>query len=104
MHRSLYRPRENSMGSTLPNIQHVIALMFSSWSFDHLLGAMTGVDGVFDAYGNLKPNLYNTMNPLAEAGDGNPATVMTGIVPGVSPDPASQPNYEAQIITNDFNH
>jgi phospholipase C len=93
------------MGSALTNIQHVIVLMFENRSFDHLLGAMPGVDGVLDTNGNLKPDLYNTMNPLqAPDANSNPATYMTGIVPGVSPDPASQPNYEAQIITNDFNH
>jgi phospholipase C len=93
------------MGSALANIQHVIVLMFENRSFDHLLGAMPGVDGVFYSNGNLKPDLYNTMNPLAAPdANSNPATTMTGIVPGVSPDPASQPNYEAQIITNDFNH
>src|ERR1700750_2055182 len=93
------------MGSALANIKHVIVVMFENRSFDHLLGAMPGVDGVFDANGNLKPDLYNTMNPLAAPDvNSNPATWMTGIVPGVSPDPANQPNYEAQIITNDFNH
>jgi phospholipase C len=92
------------MDSALSNIQHVIVLMFENRSFDHLLGAMPGVDGVLDSNGNVKPDLYNTMNPLEAPGDGNPATYMTGIVPGVSPNPASEPNYEAQIITNDFNH
>lgn len=90
------------MSSALPNIQHVIVLMFENRSFDHLLGAMPGVDGVFDTNGNLKPDLYNTMNPLEAAGDSNPATYMTGIIPGFSTDPAS--NYESQYITNDFNH
>ena len=93
------------MSSALQNIQHVIVLMFENRSFDHLLGAMPGVDGVLDSNGNLKPDLYNTMNPLAAPDvNSNPATYMTGVVPGVSPDPTSQPNYEAQIITNDFNH
>jgi phospholipase C len=93
------------MGSALPNIQHVIVLMFENRSFDHLLGAMPGVDGVFDSNGNLKPDLYNTMNPLQSPDPTtNPATWMTGILPGVSPDPDNQPNYEAQTIVNDFNH
>ena len=61
------------MGSALANIKHVIVLMFENRSFDHLLGAMPGVDGVFDTNGNLKPNLYNTMNPLEKAGYGNVA-------------------------------
>jgi phospholipase C len=91
------------MGSALPNIQHVIVLMFENRSFDHLLGAMPGVDGVLDENG-AKPDIYNTMRPLEEPGVNNPATTPTGIVPGVSPDPAKQPNYEKQRIPHDFNH
>jgi phospholipase C len=92
-----------SQGSAIANIQNVIVLMFENRSFDHLLGAMPGVDGVLDANG-IKPDLYNTMNPLEEPSVNNPATPSTGIVPGVSPDPVNQPNYEAQNITHDFNH
>src|SRR5262245_20545838 len=34
--------------SALSNITNVIVLMFENRSFDHLLGAMPGVDGVLD--------------------------------------------------------
>lgn len=91
------------MGSALANIRHVIVLMFENRSFDHILGAMPGVDGVLDKNG-AKPELYNTMRPLEEPGVNNPATTPTGIVPGVSPDPAKQPDYEKQRIPHDFNH
>jgi phospholipase C len=91
------------MGSALPNIKHVIVLMFENRSFDHILGAMPGVDGVLDDNG-AKPDIYNTMRPLEQPGVNNPATTPTGIVPGVSPDPAKQPDYEKQRIPHDFNH
>lgn len=38
--------------------------MFENRSFDHLLGDMPGVNGLFDADGQLKPNAYNYTNPL----------------------------------------
>ncbi|HEV7878859.1 MAG TPA: alkaline phosphatase family protein [Bradyrhizobium sp.] len=92
--------RGGFMGNALANIQHVVVLMFENRSFDHLLGAMPGVDGVLDGQGNLKPDLYNTMNPLqAPDSNSNPATYMTGILPGVGTG-----NYESQYINNDINH
>jgi hypothetical protein len=39
------------MTSALGNIEHVIVLMFENRSFDHLLGAMPGCDGVLDGNG-----------------------------------------------------
>ncbi len=87
--------------SAVANIQNVIVLMFENRSFDHLLGAMPGVDGVLDGNG-VNPAFYNTMNPCTAPGAGNPATPPTAIIPGYSPNPQS--NYESQYIVSDFNH
>lgn len=91
--------------SAVGNIEHVIVLMFENRSFDHILGAMPGVDGVLDAQGNVLPNLYNTMHPTAEPGDDNPATQPTAIVPYLyqSSPPSPLPT-ENQLITHDFTH
>jgi len=51
-----------SGSSAVGNIEHVVVLMFENRSFDHILGAMPGVDGVLDANGKVLPDLYNTMN------------------------------------------
>jgi len=44
-------------------IKHVVVLMFENRSFDHLMGAFPGVNGVL-VDGSVNPALYNTMNPL----------------------------------------
>jgi phospholipase C len=75
--RSSSNSAPTSGTSAVGNIEHVIVLMFENRSFDHILGAMPGVDGVLDAHGNVLPNLYNTMDPTAEPGDDNPATPPT---------------------------
>lgn len=82
--------------SALQNIRRVIVLMFENRSFDHLLGAMPGVDGVLDPQGNTKPGLYNTMQPLAEPSAINPQIVPTEIVPGLGS--------EIAVIRHDFDH
>lgn len=46
-------------------IKRVVVLMFENRSFDHLLGAMPGVNGLFDAQGALKPEIYNSPDPTA---------------------------------------
>ncbi len=91
--------------SAVGNIEHVIVLMFENRSFDHILGAMPGVDGVLDAQGHVLPNLYNTMDPTAEPGDDNPATPPTPIVPYLyqSSPPSPLPT-ENQLLTHDFTH
>jgi len=96
-------PPDLEVDTSLTHIQHIIVLMFENRSFDHILGAMPGVDGVL-AGDSVNPALYNTMNPLQQAGSGNLAVPPTPIVPGVSPNPAKPPNYEAEWITHDFNH
>lgn len=88
--------------TALGNIEHVIVLMFENRSFDHILGAMPGVDGVLDASGNVLPGLYNTMNPTTEPGDGNPSTPPMAIVPSSNPD-APLPT-EGDLIRHDFTH
>jgi phospholipase C len=88
--------------SAVGNIKHVIVLMFENRSFDHILGAMPGVDGVLDSQGNVLPELYNTMNPTTAPGEDNPATTPAVIVPASNPDPPLPS--ESQLITHDFTH
>lgn len=88
--------------SAVGNIEHVVVLMFENRSFDHILGAMPGVDGVLDAQGNVLPGLYNTMDPTAEPGDDNPATPPTAIAPTFNQDPPL--HTEDCLIRHDFTH
>ena len=92
----------NAGFSAIGNIEHVIVLMFENRSFDHILGAMPGVDGVLDSQGNVLPNLYNTMDPLAMPGADNPSTPPTAIVPTLNPEPPLPT--EDQLLTHDFTH
>jgi len=94
--------KPNAGFSAIGAIEHVIVLMFENRSFDHLLGAMPGVDGVLDSQGNVLPNLYNTMDPIAEPGADNPPTPPTPIVPFLNPEPPLPT--EDQLITHDFTH
>jgi len=50
-------------------IKHVVVLMFENRSFDHLLGDMPGVNGLFDANGKLKKDIYNSTDPLHHSSD-----------------------------------
>ncbi|MBR0851718.1 hypothetical protein JQ543_28540 [Bradyrhizobium diazoefficiens] len=99
---------QDPAGSAVGNIANVIVLMFENRSFDHLLGAMPGVDGVLDDLGKVKPELYNTKNPLAppsdEEGRGyNPAARPTAIVPRLGNE--RNPDNEATVFCGDsFNH
>ena len=92
----------NDCPSAVENIKHVIVLMFENRSFDHILGAMPGVDGVLDAHGIILPDLYNTMDPTKAPGDNNTKTLPTPIVPFLYPDP--QLVTEDQLIPHDFTH
>jgi phospholipase C len=92
------------MNSSQSHIQHVIVLMFENRSFDHLLGAMPGVNGLLDSAGNLKPDLYNTPNPLQPAGPDNPKTPPFPIVPNLPPQPPQAPPDENETVVHDFNH
>ncbi|MFY9223511.1 MAG: alkaline phosphatase family protein, partial [Blastocatellia bacterium] len=91
-----------SQVSALDNIKHVIVLMFENRSFDHILGAMPGVNGVLDGTGNVNQELYNTLNPLAEKSHENPATHLTEIAPGTQSDPP--PYSEQDYMKHGFNH
>jgi len=62
-------------------INHVVVMMFENRSFDHILGDMPNVNGLFDANGVLKPDIYNSTNPLQPA---NGAQIPFAIVPGAS--------------------
>lgn len=69
--------------ATLPApFKHVVVLMFENRSFDHIMGAMPNVNGLFDASGNLKPECYNSSNPLNPPGTpGNKVYYPTAITP-----------------------
>lgn len=84
------------MNSAIDRIEHVIVLMFENRSFDHILGAMPGVDGI------LNKDLYNTMHPTQEPGDGNPKTTPIEIVPASNQIPEIPP--EDELIVHDFTH
>ncbi len=49
-------------------IKHVVVLMFENRSFDHILGDMPGVNGLFDNNGNLKEEIYNWTDPVTPSG------------------------------------
>ena len=97
-----------SQDSALSNIKNIIVLMFENRSFDQLLGAMPGVDGVTvntdGVIGGVKPGLYNTMNPTQKRGADNPAVLPTAMIPGVDPHPGQPQKYESDLITHGFNH
>jgi phospholipase C len=101
-----------SQGSALSNITNVIVLMFENRSFDHILGAMPGVDGVTvntdGVIGGVKPGLYNTKHPKEKPtetpGGKNPAVKPTAIIPGVNPKPGQPQKYESDLIVHGFNH
>jgi phospholipase C len=65
-------------------IKHVVVLMFENRSFDHLLGAMPGVNGLFDAEGRPRQDVYNLTDPLNPPGNDNPKHLPFAIRPGVS--------------------
>src|SRR5271170_4195891 len=82
------------MGSGLAAIEKVVVLMFENRSFDHILGALPGVNGVLDASGNVKSDLYNLPDPTQPPSQGNLPVPPTGI------DRSDQ----AKKIPHDFNH
>jgi len=91
----------SSQTTALDNIKNVIVLMFENRSFDHILGAMPGADGVHDNNKNVLPELYNTMNPTTAPGDDNTPTFPTVIVPDSSPQMLIG---ESQVVKHDFTH
>ena len=89
--------------SALGNIRHVIVLMFENRSFDNLLGAMPGVDGVLGANGKVNPDYYNTMHTLAPPSDDNPPAYPTAIIPRLGNE-YNVDNESAVFCGNSFNH
>ncbi len=65
-------------------IKHVVVLMFENRSFDHILGDMPGVNGLFDANGNLKKDIYNTPDPSKKPHKPNKPQHPFPITPGAS--------------------
>jgi phospholipase C len=53
------------MGKIPSAIEHVVVLMFENRSFDHIFGAVPGVNGVLLADGSVNPAYFNLPNPLA---------------------------------------
>lgn len=75
-------------------IKHVIVLMFENRSFDHILGAMPGVNGVLNTDGTIKSGLFNTPNPLSEPEEGINTPVLPTLI-----------DLDGQTaIYHDFNH
>lgn len=97
-----------SPATALGNITNIVVLMFENRSFDHLLGAMPGVDGVLDPGGMVRPGLYNTKNPLVPPSDKqgpgyNPPAYPTAIVPRLGNE--SNPDNESAVSSgNSYNH
>lgn len=91
--------------SALSNIQNVIVLMFENRSFDHILGAMPGVNGVLSKSGVVNPALYNTMYPTQPESSSNPSTTPFAIRPTLNNSKTiSNTPPESQYVTHDFNH
>jgi phospholipase C len=75
-------------------IEHVIVIMFENRSFDHMLGAFPGANGVLLPGGEVNPDFFNTMSPTSP------------------PDPQTNPmTFPAPIdlsgqsgLSHDFNH
>src|SRR3954451_17929956 len=102
------RSGQSPAGRTVRYIANLIVLVFENRSFAHLLGAMPGVDGVLDALGKVKPELYNTKDPPAPASDTqgqgyNPAARATSIIQRLENE--GSPDNKATVFCLDsFNH
>jgi phospholipase C len=97
-----------SAASALSNITNVIVLMFENRSFDHLLGAMPGVDGVLGPGGKVKPGLYNTKKPFlppfeVPGPEYNPAVHPASIIPRLGNE-RNIDNESAVSCGNSYNH
>jgi phospholipase C len=79
---------------SLPPIEHVVVLMFENRSFDHVFGALPGVDGVLDGDGNVNPDYYNLPDPTQPPSDNNAPVYPKGI----------KLDDQHDEITHDFNH
>lgn len=76
-------------------IENIVVLMFENRSFDHIFGALPGVDGVLLPDGSVKPELYNLPYPT------RPPTVPPALEnPPLRPTPIDT-GYQ---LPHDFNH
>jgi phospholipase C len=50
-------------------IEHIVVLMLENRSFDHMLGTLAGVEGVLDASGNVRDDLFNLEDPTVPTSD-----------------------------------
>src|SRR3974390_3898676 len=66
----------------LGNIKRVVVVMFENRAFDHIFGAMPGVNGLFEN-GQINPNYYNLPNPLKEPSIDNPPVYPVPVDPSV---------------------
>ena len=82
------------MTNGLSAIKHVVVLMFENRSFDHVFGALPGVEGVLDSGGKVKPSLFNVPDPTRQPWPDNVPVQPTGI--GLQD--------QATLIPHDFNH
>ena len=82
------------MTNGLSAIKHVVVLMFENRSFDHVFGALPGVEGVLDPGGKVKPSLFNVPDPTRQPWPDNVPVQPTGI--GLQD--------QATLIPHDFNH
>jgi phospholipase C len=57
------------------HIEHVVVLMLENRSFDHLLGTLPGVEGVLDASGNVRDDLFNLADPVDPASERFPPKI-----------------------------
>jgi phospholipase C len=79
------------MSNALSAIQNVVVLMFENRSFDHIFGALPGVNGVLLPDGQVKPNLYNLPDPTQPPSATNVPVYSTGVD-------------TAYKLPHDFNH
>lgn len=68
--------------SSSEKIKHVVVLMFENRSFDHILGAMPGVNGVLENETTVKPGVYNYLDPLNPTEISNFMQIPFPITPG----------------------
>src|SRR4051812_35629928 len=74
--------QQNTTIPGLGNIKRVVVVMFENRSFDHIFGALPGVNGLFQN-GKINPNYYNLANPLAPPSSSNPYIYPAPVDPSV---------------------
>ncbi len=87
-------------GELKDKIKSVLVLMLENRSFDHIFGAMPGVDGLLGPVGELKDDVYNTMHPES---DPDAVTKPKITIPKIWPAPIT-PETQKEVVSHDFNH